>query len=82
MPKVDISVLLPDTLELQAEKQNAHSKDINSVDFSPDGKTIVSGSYDQTIKVWDAGVGADTALKIFATDCLLLVCGSNAGSQG
>ena len=26
-----------------------------SVAFSPDGKTIVSGSYDQTIKVWDAG---------------------------
>ena len=22
--------------------------------FSPDGKTIVSGSYDKTIKVWDA----------------------------
>ena len=41
-----------DTLELKTEKQNAHSKRITSVDFSPDGKTIVSGSYDQTIKVW------------------------------
>ena len=27
-----------------------------SVAFSPDGKTIVSGSGDKTIKVWDAGV--------------------------
>ena len=32
--------------------------DINSVAFSPDGKTIVSGSGDKTIKVWDAGDGA------------------------
>ena len=37
------------------EKSNAHSKAINSVAYSPDGKTIVSGSLDQTLKVWDAG---------------------------
>ena len=48
------------SLELKAEKQSAHSRDINSVAFSPDGKTIVSGSDDQTIKVWDAGVSALT----------------------
>ena len=42
------------TLDLKAEKINAHSRNINSVAFSPDGKTIVSGSNDQTIKVWDA----------------------------
>jgi len=28
-----------------------------SVAFSPDGATIVSGSSDSTIKVWDASVG-------------------------
>ena len=43
------------SLELKAEKQSAHSDWVRSVAFSPDGKTIVSGSYDQTIKVWDAG---------------------------
>ena len=48
------------SLELKAEKQSAHSRDVNSVAFSPDGKTIVSGSDDQTIKVWDAGVSTDT----------------------
>ena len=43
------------TLELVTEKSNAHSDWIRSVAFSPDGKTIVSGSYDKSIKVWDSG---------------------------
>ena len=47
---------LADKLELLSEKTNAHSKDINSVAFSPDGTKIVSGSDDKTIKVWDSGV--------------------------
>ena len=42
------------TLELKSEKTNAHSGWIFSVSFSPDGSKIVSGSADQTIKVWDA----------------------------
>jgi len=43
------------SLELKAEKQSAHNQNVMSVAFSPDGSTIVSGSIDQTIKVWDAG---------------------------
>ena len=49
-------VLVAASLELKAEKQSAHSRGVASVAFSPDGATIVSGSYDETIKVWDAGV--------------------------
>ena len=36
-----------------SEKTNAHSDCINSVAFCPDGTKIVSGSDDETIKVWD-----------------------------
>ena len=57
------------SLELKAEKQSAHSGPVYSVAFSPDGKTIVSCSYDQTLKVSaalpaepDAGEGVTTVL--------------------
>ena len=40
-------------LELLSEKWYAHSAEVMSVVFSPDGTKIVSGSYDKTIKVWD-----------------------------
>jgi WD40 repeat protein len=42
------------SLELKAEKQSAHYDIVRCVAFSPDGSTIVSGSDDNTIKVWDA----------------------------
>ena len=34
-----------------------HTGSVNSVAFSQDSKRIVSGSYDQTIRVWDAETG-------------------------
>ena len=40
-----------------AEKQNAHSGAIYSVNFNNDGSKIVSGSWDKTIKVWGALLG-------------------------
>ena len=51
-PKLTATVLAAASLELKAEKQDAHSYWVMSVAFSPDGKTIVSGSYDETLKVW------------------------------
>ena len=42
------------SLELNSEKQSAHSDSVRSVAFSPDGKTVVSGSDDKSLKVWDA----------------------------
>ena len=36
-----------------------HSDVVTSVAFSPDGKKIVSGSEDMTIRVWDAETGKE-----------------------
>ena len=38
---------------------HGHIEFVNSVAFSPDGRRIVSGSYDTTIKVWDAETGRE-----------------------
>ena len=37
-----------------------HRWDVQSISFSPDGKTIASGSYDDTVSLWDV----DTWKKI------------------
>ena len=36
-----------------------HTWKVESVVFSPDGKRIVSGSWDQTLKVWNATLSAE-----------------------
>ena len=42
------SVESRETLTLQG-----HTRWVSSVSFSPDGKRIVSGSGDNTVKIWD-----------------------------
>ena len=60
------------SLELKAEKQSAHSQLVMSVAFSPDGATIVSGSWDKTIKVWDAGSSTARSELHLITPLILL----------
>jgi WD40 repeat protein len=42
-------------------KLEGHSNRISSVDFCPDGLSIVSGSYDKTVRVWDVATGEEKA---------------------
>jgi len=40
-----------------------HSRGVNSVAITPDGKYIVSGSWDKTIKLWD--ISSDKEIRTF-----------------
>ena len=38
-----------------------HSAAVNSVAFSPDGTRVVSGSDDNTVKIWDSQTGTEVS---------------------
>jgi WD40 repeat protein len=45
---------------------SGHTNQVWSVSFSPDGRTLVSSSHDQAIKLWDVETGE--CLKTLKTD--------------
>ena len=43
---------------------NGHQREITSLDFSADGCLVISGSYDQTARIWDMSNGSSNILTI------------------
>jgi WD40 repeat protein len=58
-----------------------HTGSVTSVAFSTDGKQIVSGSYDNTVRVWDAQTGVKRAVLEGHTDLVTSVAFSADGKQ-
>ena len=54
------------TLELPPRELRGHTSDIWGADFSPDGKYLVTGSSDKTVRLWDLATGE--TIHIFSGD--------------
>ncbi|MBN3944395.1 AAA-like domain-containing protein [Nostoc sp. NMS9] len=58
-PLSNLQRILSSTNIREQNRLEGHSDSVNSVVFSPDGKTLASASYDKTIKLWNRDTGKE-----------------------
>ena len=61
--------------------QTGHSSQVLAAGFSPDGKRIVTGSWDNTARIWDADTGKEIRQLIGHTNLLLAAVFSPDGKR-
>jgi len=67
--------------DIEVFPQLGHTRSVNSVKFSPDGRWVLSGSDDGTVKLWDVVTGKEVRTFAGHTDRISSVAFSPDGRQ-
>ena len=76
-----VGVQAQDRPKIEPVPQISHSGGVNSVAFSPDGRQVLSGSDDQTVKLWDAQTGLELLSLLGHGQRVLCVAFSSDGRR-